>query len=189
MEVFFLDKLKSLKQKNQAAYEALMQSIQQGTAKKGDQFVRVGSNCKAVAILQQGSVRHFRYDIDGDEYNAWFSFEGEVVTALRSFVTGESSPEGIEFLEDSEYIFFNRTDFRELTEQYPEILQLYRTMLEEYYIEVEERLYRMQTYSAAQKYAHLVKTNQNIIQRISQKHIASYLGIKKETLSRIKRKS
>lgn len=187
MDAYFLRKLKSFKRDDEAAYYELMDAIELESAKKGDFLVHVGATCTSVAILKKGAVRHFRYDAHGNEFNSWFSFEGDVVCALKSFAEQTPSKEGIEFLEDSEFIIISRKTFDVLTEKHHSVERLYRTTLEEYFIEIEERLYRMQTFSAAEKYAFLIEKNTQLLQRVSQKHIASYLGIKKETLSRIRR--
>jgi len=186
MENYFSQKLQLLKEKDKRAYASFEQALCMGKAVKGDQLLELNKICKAIYVLQSGVVRHFGLDGYGRQFNTWFSFEGEIVVAMESFVLQKPSMEGIEVLENCEYIFLKHTDVARLTDEYHAIETFYRQLLELYYIEVEQRLYRMQIFSAKQKYDYLLHNKPQFLRRLPQNHIASFLGITKETLCRIR---
>ena len=89
-------------------------------------------------------------------------------------------------LENSTLAEISHTDFNRLTKKYPCVNQLYRELLEQYYILLEQQYREMHFYTAKEKYDNLLKSYPSISQRISLGNIASYLGITQESLSRIR---
>jgi hypothetical protein len=73
--------------------------------------------------------------------------------------------------------------------KYPELNYLGRLLTEKYYLDLMERTYCLQFQSAKESYEHLIQTHPQLIKRASLGHIASYLGISQETLSRIRAKN
>ena len=116
----------------------------------------------------------------------WFAKENEFVTSMYSFVSRNPSLETIEALEDSELDFISYKDLNELYSTYAELNMLGRIFIEKYYVELEERANSFQFQSAKARYAHFLEKNSTLFRRVKLGHIASYLGITKETLSRIR---
>jgi len=93
----------------------------------------------------------------------------------------------LQFLEDSESYVLSAEDLQDLYSRYPELNQIGRLIAEEMCIILEERINSLHTESAIERYQSLVKKQPNLLNRITLGHIASYLGITAETLSRIRR--
>ncbi|MEM6805871.1 MAG: Crp/Fnr family transcriptional regulator, partial [Bacteroidota bacterium] len=158
-----------------------------GSCKKGDSIQMVGDVCYNIYILKSGLVKQYRYKEDGSEHIIWFLFEEDLFTAFRSFSTQENSINGLEALEDCEFISMSRSVCLELAEKYRPIETFFRELMEGYYIESEDRLFFLQALSAKQKYLYLLEHMPQFLQRIPQKEISSFLGITRETLSRMRK--
>lgn len=96
--------------------------------------------------------------------------------------------ENIQFLETSTFFYISSNDLNELYKKYNDLNTIGRKMAEEYCVILEERIMSLQTETAEQRYNSLLKYQPDATQRISLGHIASYLGITQETLSRIRKK-
>ncbi|TPN86933.1 Crp/Fnr family transcriptional regulator [Aquimarina algicola] len=189
MEDIVAEKLELLKQKNEEAYDEFTSAFETGASKKGEVLIPMNQVCKRLYILESGCAKQFRYKEDGTEHITWFNFEGDVMTAYASFVTAEPSYEGVQILEDCEYIHISRDTCYALAEKYHAVDTFFRELLELYYIAADERLFFLQAYSAKQKYEYMLKNMPHFLQRIPQKELSSFLGITRETLSRIRRYS
>ena len=98
------------------------------------------------------------------------------------------SIENIQFLEDSTLYYISSNDLNELYKVSLQMNIIGRKMAEEYCKILEERSFSLQTHSAEERYNDFLKREPEAILRISLGHIASYLGISQETLSRIRKK-
>lgn len=153
--------------------------------KRGEILFPIGKVCRKLYILESGSAKQFRYNEDGSEHISWFNFEGDLVTSYSSFILDKPSEEGVIALEDCQFLSLSRETCCELAEKYHAIETFFRKMLGVYYIESDKRLFFLQAMSARQKYEHIKKHNPHFLQRLSQKELSSFLGISRETLSRI----
>jgi len=182
------ERLALLKSEHPEAYYDLVGHMREGKGKRGEVLVKINSVCKNMYIVTSGLARHYRYDEEGKEFNCWFSFEGDIVLPLASFLYKIPSKEGVELIEPCTYQYISYEHLFLMTQKHHALETLFRQMLEVYYIEMEDRLYRIQAYSAEKKYNYLLQEQPRILERISQVHVASYLGISRETLSRIRAK-
>lgn len=112
--------------------------------------------------------------------------EGEFIISVYSFFSRRPSFENIEVLEDCIVQSINWDQLQAIYKQYPEFNLTGRIITEQYYIQSEERSIQLQTLSGKERYEKLLREYPGILQKASLGHIASYLGIKQETLSRIR---
>lgn len=185
MERVVQDNLDFLAQKDPRAFEELIQVFEKEYYKKGDVVFPIGKLCKKLYILEVGSIKQFRYNEDGSEHISWFSFEGDLFTSAESFVNNLPSEMGVIALEDCTFITINRQSWERLTEKYHAIETIARRTLEKYFIDVETQMFLLQAMSAKQKYERVKKYKPHFLERISQTDLASFLGIKRETLNRV----
>jgi CRP-like cAMP-binding protein len=136
-------------------------------------------------FVSRGLIRSFHVKED-KEVNGWFVFEGDFVTSFHSLITGQPGHENLQLMEDSVLFQIDFKTFDLYTRKYPEVNHLYRLILEESYIYWEKRLMMLQFEHARDKYQHVLKEHPHLLQRIPLQHLASYLGITQETLSRIR---
>lgn len=147
---------------------------------------REGSICNHLFIVEKGVVRSFYYK-DGKDITAHFEIENGLITAIDSFIQRKSSRYNIELLEDSEIGFIAYEDIENLIIEKPHYEKYRRLQIEQNYIELAERIENLVFNTAKERYAKLISTHPSLLQRVNLNHIASFLGITQETLSRIRK--
>lgn len=164
---------------------ALHDCFQQVVLSKNEYLVNEGKTCRHLYFLQQGALRGY-YILDGKEITHWFGFENDFVTSFHSFITNQPAVENIQLLEGSILWSISKDKLQGLFNQYHEIERLVRIAYEKYYIRLEERYVNAQFKTATERYENLLVQSPHILERVPLGHIASYLGISQETLSRIR---
>lgn len=154
---------------------------------KGSILLNQGDICQHIYFLEKGFARGFFYQ-DGKDITAWFAMEKDVATPLYSFVTQKPSFESVEILESSVLYAISHENLQQLYRQYPEFNLIGRVLTEKYYVDLMARTMSFQFQTATERYQHLFAHQPQLLQRASLGHIASYLGISQETLSRIRTK-
>ncbi len=170
------------------AKEALAAIVKKVVLKKGETLLEEGKICHSIYFVENGCLRSF-YNLDGKEVTYWISMAGMFASSFSSFIAQIPSHENIHALEDSSLIAIHINDLTQLYHAYHEIETLGRKLSEKYYIQLEERTFALQFLSAKDRYEKLVNEHPNLLQKVSLGHLASYLGITQETLSRIRGKA
>ena len=142
--------------------------------------------CKYTAFVEKGLLRSFIIDEKGTEHILQFSLEGWWAADLSSFLTGEPSKYNIEALEDCELLFMTKPAWDLLLEKIPAFERYFRILIEKNLIVTQRRLIASFSDTAEEKYYKLIQNFPHILQRVPQHMIASYLGVTRETLSRVR---
>ncbi len=153
---------------------------------KGDKLISEGKQHHYFYLLLEGSVKSY-YQKESKEICVWFAFDNEIISTIKTFV-GESSNETIEFLEDSNLIRFKIEPIKELAQKDISIGHWINTILTEHAIFLETKLHGLQFMTSSERYNALINIAPEILQKVSLTDIASYLGVSRETLSRIRAK-
>lgn len=153
--------------------------------KKNEYFITEGKICNNIAFINKGLSRIF-YVRDGNEVNTCFCSENSITSSFESFINQTPAKENIQALENSELLILSHKDLSKLYELSPEWQKLGLLMTERECLRLSNRLVALNFETAKEKYLNLMKTQAKIIQRVSIQHIASYLGVSRETLSRIR---
>lgn len=180
-----LNHIKEYAPLSEEATDTLHNCFEQVVLSKNEYLLTEGKICRHLYFLQQGALRGF-YHLDGKEITHWFGFEKDFVTSFHSFITQEPAVENIQLLEGSILWSISKETLTGLFNQYHEIERLVRIAYEKYYIRLEERYVNAQFKTASERYETLLLQTPHIIERVPLGHIASYLGISQETLSRIR---
>jgi CRP-like cAMP-binding protein len=138
-------------------------------------------------FVSKGLLRSYTIDEKGAEHILQFALEGWWTADLYSFFTEEPSLFNIEALEDSELLLINRSSWEELLEKLPVLERYFRILIQNSLIATQRRLMESLSETAEKKYLKFMKMYPESIQRVPQHMIASYLGITRETLSRLRR--
>ncbi len=152
---------------------------------KGNTIVNIGKRCNDLFFIEKGLLRGFYFKEDKEITN-WFAQEGEFATCFYSFIAQKNSFETIQAIEDCELVKLSNTTLQNIYTKFIETERIGRIITENYYIKLEERLLSLQFKTAKERYKYLVDTKPSLLQRASLGHIASYLGISQETLSRMR---
>jgi CRP-like cAMP-binding protein len=142
--------------------------------------------CSDIFFIRKGCVRSFIHDADYNEVTIWFTFEGQAVVSITSYILELPSDVTIQALEDVEVVIITKEQLNQMYLLIPEMNQLVRSIMENYLTHLSMRMIALQSTLAETRYYELLKVYPDIFQRIALRHIASYIGIKTETLSRIR---
>ena len=152
---------------------------------KGEYLVQEGSTHHYGYFLVRGTVRSF-YLKDGTEVNTWFAFDGEIVGSFQNYL-GKPSRETLQAIEVSEVIAIDLAGIKAWANTELRVSNFMREVIEEYTLFLEEKLLALQM-DATERYRYLIEREPEVVQKVSLTYIASYLGISRETLSRIRAK-
>ena len=166
--------------------EKVVSSFFQITAKKNETLISKGDICRYAYFVCKGSVRAYFIDDDGREATRYIALENQFITTIHSFISQTPTNEFIETTEQADLLQISYSEFKRIIEETTLARDLYNQQLEIAYTTNHWRLESFLKMSAKQRYDFLLQTNPAIIQRLSNKIVASYLGITQESLSRIK---
>lgn len=155
---------------------------------RGEFLLAQGQPGQFTYFVNKGCLRIFYINEDGQESTRYLAFENHLATALVSFVSGEVSNEYIQSLEAGELLCISHRDFNELRKKYVAWEKFYTRYLEKAYTNTVSRFFSFTTLDATERYRHLLNKNPEVVKRLPNKIVASYLNISQETLSRIKSK-
>ena len=150
-------------------------------------LLQEGDVSKYQIFVNKGLLRSYTIDDKGAEHILQFALEGWWTADLYSFFTEEPSLFNIEALEDSELLLINRPSWETLLEKLPVLERYFRILIQNSLIATQRRLMESLSETAEKKYLKFMKMYPESIQRVPQHMIASYLGITRETLSRLRR--
>lgn len=167
------------------AQSALEECFKQIILPQNEYLLAEGNTCRYLYFLESGAVRGY-YNLEGKEITYWFGFENDFVASFHSFTTGQPAVENIQLLEGSILWAIDKESLTKLLNQYHEIERLVRIAYEKYYIRLEERFVNAQFKTATERYENLLEVNPHILERVPLGHVATYLGVSQETLSRIR---
>lgn len=152
---------------------------------KNQFLLREGAASNHFYFLETGLARIF-YQKDDREITEWLAFEGQFFLSISSFYERLPSRLAIHFLEPSVVRMIHHDDIMSLSKQFHDVETWHRKGLTSSLLLAQKRMESIQFESARERYRRLIEQNPGIIQRVSMGHIASFLGITPETLSRIR---
>ncbi len=154
---------------------------------KKELVLKEGNICKHSYFINKGCLRYF-YNVDGQDNTGQFFFENGWYTDYESYLSGQPSKQNIETLERSEIILLSRSDLQQLFIDIPKFEKFGRIMAENAFLGLRYRNEMLTNQTAEERYLNLMKSRPKVFDRIPQHYIASYLGIKAPSLSRIRRR-
>jgi CRP-like cAMP-binding protein len=144
--------------------------------------------CKNLIFVEKGILRSYSLDSKGNEHIIQFAPEGWWISDVYSFLTGESAKYNIEAIEDSELLLISKSSLDQLYERVPKFERYFRLLSQANMVATHRRLTATLSDSSEEKYLRLLSAYPNIVARVPQHMIASYLGITPETLSRVRKR-
>ncbi|HEY0670329.1 MAG TPA: Crp/Fnr family transcriptional regulator [Sphingobacteriaceae bacterium] len=156
--------------------------------RKKQYLLQEGDTCKFIAFVEKGALREYSVDEKGNEHIIQFALEGWTISDLYSFLTGEPSTYNIDAIEDSELILISKAAHEELLLKVPKYETYTRLQITGAYIAMQKRLTSIIGSTIEERFTNFTVLYPDIVQRVPQHMIASYMGLQPETLSRIRRK-
>lgn len=187
MTTKIIQNIKSIVSLNKAEENAFIEILEVQNFKKKEFLLQEGKVCNKITFVNNGCMRLF-YNVEGVENTIQFFFGDSWYTDYASFLTGQPTIENMQALEPCEVVQFKKNDLYKLYDSMPIFEKVGRIFAENAYLSISQ-LNQMKTNEEPEvRYINLLKTRPELIQQIPQHYIASYLGIKPETLSRIRKR-
>ena len=165
----------------------LEDTLRQKNIDKKDFLLKAGQVCGNIYFVEKGLLRSF-YIKDEKEISSRFSKEGDICVSVESFLTQQYSQENIQALEDTTVFFLSYDDLQRIYRDFPEFNKIGRVLLERCVVQSEVWMTAMWTSKSADRYDWLVRQHPDLPQRVSAKHLASYLGVTESMISKVKSK-
>ena len=179
------DSLKTFDDLKSGSRKTLLERFEKKETKKNDLLLIEGQHCRALYFVESGMIRAF-YLKDGKHVTDWFGTEGTFMTSILSFYNDVPSKQFIQSTESTTLWMIHKQDLGTLCNKHPEIERWFRAVTAQHLTRLQERIMALQFYTAKERYDLLQEKNPEVLQKAQVSHIASYLGISLETLSRIR---
>ncbi len=147
-----------------------------------------GDVCKYLTFVSRGLLKSFKVDEKGNERISLFAWEGWWISDFNSFIHQEAAELNIDAVEDTDLLLISREHYDKLLADFPIMERYFRILYQNSLVTKDKRLISANGDSAEMRYMKLAEAMPDMLQRIPQNLIASYLGLAPETLSRIKKK-
>ncbi len=166
---------------------AIEASMRVETFKKGTMLLREGQVQVNSYFILEGCIREYIL-IDGEEKTTNFFTEEQWVISLSNFSTPSPATHNLVCVEDTTVSIGNEREAQEMFKRFPRFETISRAVVEAAFAEQKQALTAYLTDSPEQRYLKLLNTRPDLFQRIPQYQLASYLGVKPESLSRIRKR-
>jgi CRP/FNR family transcriptional regulator, anaerobic regulatory protein len=187
MTTQIIQSIKSIVSLNEEEEEAFLKILQIKHFKKKQFLLLEGQVCDKVSFINNGCMRLF-YNVDGVENTIQFFFADSWYTDYSSFLTGQPTVENMQALEPCEVVQFSKTDIYKLYDSYPVFDRVGRIMAENAFRSISQLNKMLTNEEPEQRYLNLLKQRPELVEKIPQHYIASYLGLQPPSLSRIRKR-
>ena len=186
-EIFFR-KIRTYAPLSETAQNAWDKLLRRKRYSKGDDFVTEGQIPTSFAFVVEGLFYQRYTGREGDRVVKYFFPEHRIAASVSATLAGQPSVFTITAIEDSVVLEYSFAEFRKLVSIFPDIAAFYIRYMEQHWIiekEPDEISFRHDT--ALERYQRLVRKSPTLVKRLKQHHIAAWLGITPESLSRLKK--
>jgi|TARA_R110002111_G_scaffold2061_6_gene13727 CRP-like cAMP-binding protein len=155
--------------------------------KKGTILLNAGDLVDVQYYILDGCLRTFHMDSQGKEHTIQFGIKDWWISDFTALLDSDEAILTIEAIQDSTLYKISKQDMNYLYSKMPKIDSFFRLKLERSFAAFQKRILSYLSQSAAERYLNFIKTYPNIEKSVKNYHIASYLGMTTESLSRIRK--
>ncbi|MBO0936319.1 Crp/Fnr family transcriptional regulator [Fibrella sp. HMF5335] len=170
---------------DEALWTDLQQRLQYRTYQKRDVLVAEGQLSREIAFVVRGGFRYHKA-MDGEEVTTYFSFENDWIGAYADFVRQSPSEVTIEAMETGEVLVLGYNDMQAMYQRHPLFERFGRLIAEHLLTCFGDRMASLLLKTPEERYEKTLADNRHYVERVPQHYIASYLGIRPESLSRLR---
>ena len=182
----FINKIKSSLLLSTEAEEYLYSISKEKTVTKGEVLIREGQTVKKTFFVTDGCLRSFCTDKSGKEHTLQFAIKEWWISDFTAIYNNEPATLTVESIKDSKVIEFNASKLNNIFSQFPEFEVFQRKNLENHVVSLHKRILNQLQLTARERYDLFVDQYKDIERYTPNYHIASYLGITQQSLSRIR---
>jgi CRP-like cAMP-binding protein len=172
---------------NEGTLKHLVGKLQVKEIRKGDKLYDAGEICTHIYFVVKGILRGYIID-NSKEVTTWITSENAMVASIKSFLLQAPTEENIAAIEDCRLVGIHYTDLQYMYDTFPDFNTAGRRITEYYYTHAESRAFLGRLSKATDRYNYFMANNGDVINRIPLTYIASYLGIRLDSLSRIRKR-
>ncbi|MBJ7881839.1 Crp/Fnr family transcriptional regulator [Gelidibacter salicanalis] len=155
--------------------------------KKDEFLLRENEHSKHTFFIEKGLLRQYSIDSKGKEHTISFAPENWFVSDRESIYFDQSSAYNIQALENSEIVMIDENFIKELSDKIPSFTNFNNKLLHNHIRHLQNRIHLLLSASAEERYLEFVKMYPDILLRVPQTMVASYLGMTPESLSRVRK--
>lgn len=169
-----------------AFQQRLAQQLDHSTAHRNQLLIQPGEIARTLYFVKSGLIRSYAIDENGKEITNCFMSQGELVISVDSFFSQKPAQEYIQVLQPAILQSLSWNQLNSYYADFPEANLIGRILIQKYYILCQQRATFIRNSSYQQRYHALIQQYPQIELQASQQQIASFLGVSRETLSRLK---
>nr|WP_314490959.1 Crp/Fnr family transcriptional regulator [uncultured Chryseobacterium sp.] len=154
---------------------------------KGEYLLQYGEICRNTFFVEKGLLRMYSIDKNGKEHIIQFAPENWLIGDRSSLYFSEKSNYYIEAVEDSEVSVLSRDFFNKLLEEFPNSIEKSDLVLQKHVKSLQDRINSLLGETAEERYLKFIRMYPDLLLRVPQWMVASYLGITPESLSRVRK--
>ena len=181
----FIKFIKSKVSIEESDLQIVLSKFKEKTIEKGKFILRKGQIANQYFYIESGGLRFFYGEYD-QQNTSWVTFQNEFFTEISSLNPQKPTRFNIEAIEDTALVYIEKADMDNLYRQLPVWQEFGRKIWEEMSVRMVEQIVSFQTLSAEDRYLEFMK-NPELIQKVPVKHLATFLGITPNALSRIRK--
>lgn len=170
---------------NSQQQEDISRAVQMEELPKNYLLQEQGKVCNHIYFVLEGIVRCCRH-ADGKEVTFWLVFEGAFFCSYFSFIYRKPSEDSLTLISNCKLLSISYETLQHLYQKDSVWVNLNRRIIDHYYTEMQSRLMSLLSQSSAERYDNLLQQHPDIERKVKLGHLASYLGIRQETLSRLR---
>lgn len=187
MKEILRDYITNLSLLSKEEINSIVDNTEVSSFKKGRVILKEAQICRHCYFILKGCVRQYQL-IDGVEKTTAFFTEGQPAVFYDSYINQSPSNYALACLEDTILITGSREKDLALQAQFPQLAKLMMTILFQDYHKIEQQLSSVLHHTPEERYLLLMKEYPTLINRVPLYHLASYLGVTPESLSRIRKR-
>lgn len=173
--------------KNQELWQSLLPLLNEEVLQNKEMLICEGEIVDKIVWVKTGILRSYFLTENGEEHTYCITFDESMMTAMTSFISGQPSKENIQSIGKTELYVLYKTDVEKLCNNDITWTNFFKQLLEEQFIELEEKLFDIQRLEARDRYLKLLQHYPHYIQYIPGIYLASFLNITPRHLSRIRK--
>jgi CRP-like cAMP-binding protein len=154
---------------------------------EGEYFLEEGKICRHVGFIEKGLIRYYLNN-EGQEKTIYFNQEGEFICNYQSFLPQKPSAVAMQALENTELQVISHEGLQTLYAQVRGGERFGRLAIEQVFLASSEQVRSLYSDPPAIRYQQFLDSYPKLVQRLQQYYIASYVGIKPQSLSRIRKR-
>lgn len=179
------DKILKITDEDWRIFESILEAKK---LKKKEYLLKQGKICSGIYFLSEGTIRTFHINKDGKEINTAFYFQNDFLREIESMTNNIPSQKNIQAIENSTVFYIDKIKLINLYEKSDFYQKLGRMILEKLTIIEQKYSSFLTANSPKERYLYILENRPELIERIPLQYLASYLGISRESLSRIRKR-